>query len=235
LGAALVEALLDQGVAKVYCGARDPASLAALRDRHGARVEAVRLNVTDPAQVEAAAKALTDLDILVSCAGTTYLSPLLETPVATARELMEINYLGPLQLVFAFADTLRQRDGGFIYILSLAAFAPAPEAEFYSASKAAGMILGHAVQRAMPNVAVSLCYPGAMDTDMLKEWDIPKTSPHEVAQITLNGWRDGEMAIFPDLHARHWRDTMLARAPELLTDPYDLMDEARIKFITERT
>ena len=86
LGMALVDALLEQGAAKVYCGARDPSKLAALQERHGSRVEGIRLDVTDAGQVEAAARALTDLDILVSCAGTTYLSPMLETPLATARE-----------------------------------------------------------------------------------------------------------------------------------------------------
>jgi NAD(P)-dependent dehydrogenase (short-subunit alcohol dehydrogenase family) len=231
LGAALVGALLDQGAAKVYCGARDPSSLARVLDRYGSRVEAVKLDVTDSAQVEAAAEALTDLDILVSSAGATYLSPLLETRLATARHTMETNYFGPLQLVLAFAETLKQRDGGFIYILSLAALAPAPEAELYSASKAAGMILGHAVQRALPNVAVSLCYPGAMDTDMLEGWEIAKTPPQDVARITLDGWRAGDMAIFPDLHARLLRDTVLARGPELLTDPYALMDEALTKYL----
>jgi NAD(P)-dependent dehydrogenase (short-subunit alcohol dehydrogenase family) len=231
LGAALVEALLDSGAAKVYCGARDPSTLAACLARHGSRVEAITLDVTDTADVEAAAEALTDLDILVSSAGATYLSPLLETPIATARQIMETNYFGPLQLILAFAETLKRRKGGFIYILSLAGLAPAPQAEFYSASKAAGSILGHAVRHVLPDVAVSLSYPGSMDTDMLKEWEVPKTPPQDVARNTLEGWRAGEVAIFPDFHAQCLRDAVLTRRSELLTDPYALMHEALTNFL----
>jgi NAD(P)-dependent dehydrogenase (short-subunit alcohol dehydrogenase family) len=234
LGAALVEELLDRGAAKVYCGARDPSKLTNSLDRYGPRVEAVKLDVTNTLEVEAAAKRLTDLDILISSAGITYLAPLLETTLATARQIMETNYFGPLQLIYAFAETLSKRKGGFIYILSLAALAPAPDAELYSASKAAGSMLGHAAARILPNVAVSLSYPGSMDTDMMKSWDIAKTSPQEIAKNTLDGWCAGDVSIFPDLHSQYLRDAVVGRSAELLTNPFALMDDARDKFFAAR-
>src|SRR5260370_10034325 len=63
VGAALVTAALSRGAATVVAGARDPASLPEFPDP--ARVVPVRLDVTDRAQVAAAAAAHPDVDLLV--------------------------------------------------------------------------------------------------------------------------------------------------------------------------
>ena len=57
LGLVIVEALLARGAARVYAGARDPATLDEARERLGDRVVPVRLDVTSPADVRAVAGA----------------------------------------------------------------------------------------------------------------------------------------------------------------------------------
>ncbi|HEX2813832.1 MAG TPA: SDR family NAD(P)-dependent oxidoreductase [Sphingopyxis sp.] len=233
LGAALVEAAFARGAAKIYCGVRDIANFGPALDRFGGRAVAVALDVTNDAHV-AAASDVVDVDIVVSNAGVTHMVPLLETTLEGARATMETNFFGPLRLVYAFGPDLDARGGGFISVLSLAALVPAHGAELYSASKAAGTMLGHAVRGAMPNVAVTLAYPGLMDTDMMRSSDFAKTSPQEIAANILDGWAGGETAVFPDLHSQYLRDAFVGRPQEVLTDPYALMRDALLRYLEAR-
>jgi len=233
LGAALVEAAFAKGAAKIYCGARDVAGFGSALDAFGGRAIPLSLDVTNDAHVAAAA-ALADIDIVVSNAGVTYMVPLLETTMEGARATMETNFFGPLRLVHAFGPSLDARGGGFISILSLAALVPAHGAELYSASKAAGVMLGHAVRGALPNVAVSLAYPGLMDTDMMRSSDFAKTSPQEIAANILDGWAAGDSAVFPDLHSQYLRDEFVGRPEEVLVDPYVLMRDALLRYLEAR-
>jgi NAD(P)-dependent dehydrogenase (short-subunit alcohol dehydrogenase family) len=234
LGAALVEAAFARGAGKVYCGARDMSSFGAGLDRFGGRAIPVQLDVTSEADVTAAAAALTDLDIVVSNAGVTYMVPLLETTMQGARDTMETNFFGPLRLVHAFGPHLNARNGGYISVLSLAALLPAQGAELYSASKAASVMLGHAARQALPDVAVSLAYPGLMDTDMMRSSAFAKTSPQEIAANILDGWTSGDTAVFPDLHSQYLRDAFVGRAAEVLVDPNALMRDALLRYLEAR-
>ena len=63
LGAAFCRALLDQGASKVYAGARDPDTIQI------AGVIPVRLDITSPADVAAAAALCGDTTLLVNNAG----------------------------------------------------------------------------------------------------------------------------------------------------------------------
>src|SRR5262245_54712818 len=69
IGRALVEALLARGAARVYAAARRPETLAALIEQSGGRVVPVRLDVTSPAEIRAAAAAAADVQLLVNNAG----------------------------------------------------------------------------------------------------------------------------------------------------------------------
>jgi NAD(P)-dependent dehydrogenase (short-subunit alcohol dehydrogenase family) len=52
-------------------------------------------------------------------------------------------------------------------------------------------------------------YPGAVDTDMIRDFPIPKTAPALVAAAILDGIEAAEESIFPDPMARQghraWR------------------------------
>lgn len=234
LGAAMVAAAIERGAAKVYAGARDLASFGTALDRFQGRAVPVQLDVTSDEEVARAGETLADVDLVISNAGVTYMVPLMETTIAGARATMEVNYFGPLRLVHAFGRALDAKGGGFISILSLAGVLPAGNAELYSASKAAGKMLGHAITHALPNVALSMSFPGLMDTDMMRDTPLKKTSAEEIAARTLDGWAAGEVSIFPDLHAEYVRDEYLAHPPATLADPYPLMGAAIGRYIAER-
>src|SRR5260221_14274724 len=69
IGEAIVDALVAAGAAKVYAPARDINALAPLSARHGGRVVALPLDVTDQAQVRDAVATATDVELLVNNAG----------------------------------------------------------------------------------------------------------------------------------------------------------------------
>src|SRR5438046_4879701 len=69
IGEAIVDALVAAGVGKVYATARRLSALDPLVARHGSRVTPLQLDVTDAAQIAAAAATASDVDLLVNNAG----------------------------------------------------------------------------------------------------------------------------------------------------------------------
>jgi NAD(P)-dependent dehydrogenase (short-subunit alcohol dehydrogenase family) len=115
-----------------------------------------RLDVTDSLQIAAAAEASGDVDVVVSNAGVTCFTPILAAPdVHECRQTMEVNYFGTTNLLRAFAGQVRERQGGIVLILSVAAVALSRSAPGYSASKAAALMLGSSVREELREVPVS--------------------------------------------------------------------------------
>ena len=81
----------------------------------------------------------------------------------------------------------------------------------YSVSKAAALSLTQSLRALLAGRGVSVyaVLPGPIDTDMVRDLDIPKTPPGDVARATLDGLERGEEEIFPDpmsqLLADGWR------------------------------
>jgi short-subunit dehydrogenase len=114
---------------------------------------------------------------------------------------MEVNYVGPLQVLHRLAPTLARNGGGAIVIIgSLAGLTNFPITPTYSASKAALHSLTQAARLlfAAQGTSVFGVYPGPVDTEMSRELAIPKTSPADVAFAVLNGIEAGQEDIFPD-------------------------------------
>jgi short-subunit dehydrogenase len=89
----------------------------------------------------------------------------------------------------------------------------------YSISKAAAFSLSQSLRAlfAGRDVSVHAVMAGPIDTDMVRDLDIPKTSPEAVARGMLDGVERGEEEIFPDpmseKMAESWR-TGAAKALE---------------------
>jgi NAD(P)-dependent dehydrogenase (short-subunit alcohol dehydrogenase family) len=203
IGRAITEALLERGAAKVYAAARDPHDLTELSRRHGARLTAVRVDVTDAEQVADAANDATDIDLLINNAGAYEPTPLLEkTIVEVARREMEVNYFGALRMLATFADTLVRTRGVLVNVGSVAGLSNVALNPTYSASKAAQHSLTQAARALLSGQGVTVhgVYPGPVDTAMTK--DLPpefvKIAPEAVAQAVLDGIEAGEEDIFPD-------------------------------------
>lgn len=135
IGQAFVRTLLARGAAKIYVAARDPASLADLFGRGDGRLVPLKLDVTDPAQIAAAALAAPDVTLLVNNAGYAAFQGAIAAPdMSAARREMDVNYFGPLALTRAFKPALA--GGAVVNMLSMAALVSLPVTGTYSASKA---------------------------------------------------------------------------------------------------
>lgn len=221
IGAALVGALLDGGAAKVYAAARDPDDLDEPARHWDGRVEIVPLDVRDLDRIAQAPAQLPDVDLLVSNAGVTCNGALSENSLDEYLQTMAVNFTGPMALTMAFGPQLRERRGGAIYILSLAALMPLGGAPIYCASKSACamMALGARNELAPDGVGVTLVYPGYVDTRMGARYDAKKVTPEHVARCALEGWRRGDCSVFPDLFSELVRDALVKDMPRLLADP----------------
>jgi NAD(P)-dependent dehydrogenase (short-subunit alcohol dehydrogenase family) len=229
LGATLVEVALDAGAGKVYAGARDPESVAAA----DSRVVPVRLDVTQPEQIQAAAEQTGDVDLLVSNAGITCQVPILATPdIGDFRRTMEVNYFGTMNLLRGFAPQLRKGPGGIVLILSVAAVSLSRSAPAYSASKAATLMLGSSVREELreDGVDVTVSLPGWIDTDMAAALPGEKATPREVAERSLAGHLAGDEVVWPDRFAELVRHQVETRMLDLLTQPRAVMNEVAAQF-----
>jgi NAD(P)-dependent dehydrogenase (short-subunit alcohol dehydrogenase family) len=187
--------LLNRGASAVYATARDPRGV----DLPGVRV--LRLDITDPGSVAAAADAAHDVNLLVNNAGVATYTNLLDGRMDRIRLEMETHYFGTLQVVRAFAPVLARNGGGAILnVLSLLSWANYDGANAYSAAKAAQWSLtnGIRLELARQGTAVTGVHLGAADTDMMAGFDVPKLDPAHVAATALDGVAAGLPEILVD-------------------------------------
>ncbi len=205
LGQALVEEALRRGAKRVYAGARQPFTHP---DR---RVTPLILDVTNAAQIEAAAEKVESLDILVNNAGLSLYENFSDRAMLDRH--LAINLLGPYDVTQAVLPLLTRSRGAIVNVLSLASLAPSPFNPAYSVSKAAAFSMSQALRAllARQGVRVHAVLPGPMDTDMTRELDIPKASPASAARTIFDGVEKGEEEIFPDpmseAMAEGWRSS----------------------------
>ena len=232
VGAAFVTAALSRGAATIVAAARDPASLTS--PSQTARVVPARLDVTDRAQVAAVSAEHPDIDLLVCNAGVTCQRPLLsDVTDAALREVMEVNFFGPLGLARAFAPALRRPGSGVIFILSVAAVALSRSAPVYSASKAACLMLALDLREELRDsgATVTVVLPGFIDTDMGAAFGrIAKATPAQIAALALDGWLAGQHTIWPDPFAELVGDAVGEPFRALLDEPRQVMTAIHTAF-----
>jgi NAD(P)-dependent dehydrogenase (short-subunit alcohol dehydrogenase family) len=109
IGAEWVRQLRERGAAKIYAGARDPLSVSPADG-----VVPIALNVTDKAQVEAAASQAADVNIIINNAAVSYRQPLIGADLDKIHDEFETNVFGPVYVAEAFAPVLEANGGGAI-------------------------------------------------------------------------------------------------------------------------
>lgn len=219
LGRAFARALRDAGVAKIYAAARDATTIT------DPDVEPIKLDITNPADVAAAARHCCDVTLLVNNAGVATFKPLLEAETMdAARAEMETNYFGTLAMCRAFTPILGKNGGGaLVNVLSVVSWFNAPMQGSYSASKAAQWSLTNGIRielRAQGTLVVGV-HAGYIETDMTAHLDLPKSRPEDIAARTLEAIEAGREEVLADKRAEEVRAA-------LSSDPHAL-DEATLQ------
>jgi NAD(P)-dependent dehydrogenase (short-subunit alcohol dehydrogenase family) len=200
LGKALVQEALKRGARRVYAASRRPVAHA------DERVIPVILDVTDPAQIQQAAEGVDSLDILINNAGVS-LPDDLSDRVAFEHHLA-VNLYGTLDVTHAFLPSLSRGRGALVNVVSVGALAAVPVLPAYSVSKAALLSLTQSLRALLAGQGVSVhaVMPGPIDTDMVRDLDVPKTPPADVARAALDGVELGEEEVFPDPFSQMWAE-----------------------------
>jgi NAD(P)-dependent dehydrogenase (short-subunit alcohol dehydrogenase family) len=192
LGLEFAKELLARG-AKVYAGARNPDSITL------DGVIPLRIDTTDPASIAAAADLAPDVTLLVNNAGISRDVDLLHGDLDDARAELETNYLGPLQVIRAFAPAL-EGGGAILNVLSVLSWLSSPSTGGYSASKAAAWSMTNAIRPELQTrgITVTALHVGLMATDMAADFTGPKSDPAAVARLALDGVAAGAYEVLAD-------------------------------------
>jgi meso-butanediol dehydrogenase / (S,S)-butanediol dehydrogenase / diacetyl reductase len=166
-----------EGAAAVVTGGASGIGEACCRllEASGATVHVVDLvadppiDVTDRSALDALARRLDALDVLINAAGIlTENTTVDQAPVEDFRRNFEINVLGTLQACQAFGPLLRERGGAVVNVSSQAALVSLPAQAAYTTSKGAVAALTRslAIDWAEHGVRVNAVAPGFTVTPM---------------------------------------------------------------------
>ena len=160
---------------RVIATGRNEKALAELaREAGDATLETVRLDVTDPKSIEAAAAdvdALTSgygVDVLVNNAGYGSAAPVVESPDAEIRGQYETNVFGLLAVTRTFAPKMMERRSGrIINVGSVGGRVTIPLLGVYNSTKYAVESLSDAMRRELRpfGIRVSIIEPGPIKTE----------------------------------------------------------------------
>ena len=214
IGLAFARELLARGARKVYAAARDPASVSL------PGVQALRLDVTQPDEVTAAAQLATDVNLVINNAGIAQTGGFLALDSeAVARRIFETNFFGVLNMSKAFAPLLKANGGGaLLNVLSVASWVNGGELAAYSASKSAAWSLTNALRHelAAQKTQVLGLHMAYVDTDLTRGFEVPKSSAAQIVQRALDGLAAGADEVLADALTEQIRQGLAAPRPVYL-------------------
>lgn len=172
-GRLLAEEVLKSG-GKVVATARKPEQVADLEKQYPDRARALKLDVTDAAQIDAAVAEGTahfgKIDVLVNNAGYGVAGAIEEVSEAEFMPMFETNVFGLIRVTRAFLPQLRkQRSGHILNLSSIGGLVATPGIGYYHATKFAveGLTEALAAELAPLGIRVTLIEPGPFRTDFL--------------------------------------------------------------------
>ncbi|MBN1589683.1 MAG: SDR family oxidoreductase [Pirellulales bacterium] len=185
IGAACALAL-DRLGWRVFAGIRDDEAGRRLAERASSRFVPLWIDVTDSAQIDAAAEQIAEtlgdngLDGLVNNAGIGVLGPLEAVPIDDLRRQLEVNVLGQIAVTQAMLPLLRRSAGRIVMMGSVSGRVASPYMGPYAASKFALEAVTDALRVELRRwkIAVSIIEPGSVVTPI---WDKAKTSARRLA------------------------------------------------------
>jgi len=214
IGLAFARELLARGARKVYAAARDPASVTL------PGVQALKLDVTQPEEIAAAALAAADVNLVINNAGIAQPGGFLASDSETvARRIFETNFFGVLNVSKSFAPVLKANGGGaLVNVLSVASWVNGGELAAYSASKSAAWSLTNALRHELAGQKTQVLglHMAYVDTDLTRGFDVPKTSAEEIVQRALDALAAGADEVLADALTEQVRQGLTASRPVYL-------------------
>ncbi|MBN1394229.1 MAG: SDR family NAD(P)-dependent oxidoreductase [Pirellulales bacterium] len=163
---------LDRRGFRIFAGVRSDEAAERLRAEASERLTPVRLDVTDAAEIAAAAERVSaavgnaGLAGLVNNAGISVPGPWELLPIEAIREQLEVNFIGQVAVTRAFLPLLRKGRGRVVNISSINGGMAIPYLGAYSASKFALEAFNDSLRNEVRNfgIRVASVAPGAIDT-----------------------------------------------------------------------
>ena len=208
IGREFVHSFLEHGATKVYAAVRGLDSASPLIEKHGDRVVAIHLDLTDPQSITAAAAKAQDVQFVVNNAGVlTTTGPLDKNAITSLEFEMTVNVYGLIYMAQAFAPVLKANGGGaFAQLNSVVSMKSFSSFTTYSASKAAAYSITQALHEVLgkQGTLVLSVHPGPIATDMGNAAGLSEIAepPALVAEGIVEALRTGEFHVFPDSMAK---------------------------------
>lgn len=169
----------------VYAASRHPLDVSSLGldEATSKNIIPIEMDVTQPSSIDKASGLITDLGIIVHCAGFGISGSAEKTPLERARAQMETNYFGVLNVNRVFLPLLRKNPRSLVLVTSsVAGVVPIPYQSHYSSSKYALEAYAQALRMEASPFGVKVCLvePGDTKTGFTKARtsDEPQDSPY---------------------------------------------------------
>jgi NAD(P)-dependent dehydrogenase (short-subunit alcohol dehydrogenase family) len=177
---------LDSRGWKVFAGVRRDADGDALRDAATGSLIPLRIDLTEPDSIAAAAAEVESelgaagLDGLVNNAGVAIPGPLETLPMPDLRRQLEVNLIGQIEVTQATLPAVRRARGRIVFISSIGGRTALPFTGAYHASKFGIEAIGDSLRQELRpwGIEVSLIEPGSVATPI---WDKGQASADEIS------------------------------------------------------
>ena len=214
IGLAFAREALKRGARKVYAAARDPASVTL------AGVVPIKLDVTNDADVAAAARECGDVDFVINNAGIASVGGFLaEGAVDAAKRMFDTNVYGIVRMSQAFAPVLARNGGGaLLNVLSIASWINRPLLGVYGASKSAAWAVTNGLRHELREQKTQVIgmHVAFVDTDLTKGIDGPKSSPEVIVARTFDAVEAGAEEVLADDRTRDVKRSLASDQPAYL-------------------
>ena len=185
IGFAIAEAFIREGARVAVCGSRLSSAekaVSILREKYPqAEMLPVGVNVNDTEEIKSMVSAVVDkwgrVDALVNNAGVTSTKSILEMTDEDFTSVIDINLVGPFKIIREVAKVMRDNGGGsIINTSSMVGSYGGKMQTAYSSSKFGinGLTKSCAKELGQYNIRVNAVAPGAVATDMAKEFTSDK-------------------------------------------------------------
>jgi NAD(P)-dependent dehydrogenase (short-subunit alcohol dehydrogenase family) len=161
---------LDRAGWRVFAGVRREGDAEAVRKEGSPNLTALLLDVTDAAQIAAAAKAIEaeegGLDGLVNNAGVAVPGPLETLPLDDLRRQIEVNLTAQVAVTQAMLPAIRRARGRIVFLSSIGGRMALPLTGAYHLTKFGIEAVGDTFRQELRpwNISVSIVEPGSIDT-----------------------------------------------------------------------